>query len=161
MINHVVAYPPQPNCPTDPRLPAPAGLMHTATPSPYPNPNPNPGNYDITLDGLEPADLTLYQGPFDFGKYQLRLFADIDGMESGYADPLADYSMISVGNGSYMHSPQVTLFGDNICPNDVIEYNPWVLLPTFDEGMPGNDARDRIYSWDGPFTIEIEPVQIP
>ena len=117
--------------------------------------------YDITLDGLEPADLALYQDPLDFGKYQLRLFADIDGMESGYADPLADYNMIDAGNGSYMHFPQVTLFGDNICPNDVIEYNPWVLLPTFDETMPGNDARDRIYSWDGPFTIEIVPEQVP
>jgi hypothetical protein len=48
---------------------------------------------------------------------------------------------------------------DNICPYQVIEYDPWVLLPTFDESMPGNDARDRIYSWDGPFTIEIIPVQ--
>ena len=117
--------------------------------------------YNISLDGLEPQDVTFLQDPFDFGKYQLRLFADVDDIESGYALPLTDLNMIDSGNGSYVHFPQVTLFMDNVCPYQVIEYNPWVLLPAFDETMPGNDARDRIYSWDAPFTFEIVPTFIP
>jgi hypothetical protein len=42
-----------------------------------------------------------------------------------------------------------------VCPGDTIDYEPWVLLPAFDLSMDGNDARDRMYSWEGPFTIEI------
>lgn len=116
--------------------------------------------YDASVEGLEADELTFIQDPLEFGKYQLRLFADVDQVESGYAEPLWDFNMIDVGNGVYQHNPWVTLFMDNICPWQVIEYNPWVLLPAFDEAMPGNDARDRIYSWDGPFTIEIVPTVI-
>jgi hypothetical protein len=38
---------------------------------------------------------------------------------------------------------------------------PSVDTPTFDETLPSNDGRDRIYSSDGPFTIEIGPVLLP
>ncbi len=117
--------------------------------------------YDIQVDGLEAEDLVLLQDPAEFGMYQLRLFADIDGVGSGYATPLWDQNMAAAGGGSYVNALPITLFGDDICPWDVIEYDPWVLLPTFDPAMAGNDARDRIYSWDGPFTIEIVPVVLP
>ena len=118
-------------------------------------------SFNISIEGVEPAEMVLLEDALEFGKYQLRLFADIDGIESGYAQPLYDVYMIPTGNGTYIDAFGITLFMDNICPNQVIEYNPWVLLPTFDESMPGNDARDRIYSWDGPFTMEIVPEQFP
>lgn len=118
-------------------------------------------SFNISLEGVEPAEMVLAEDPLEFGRYQLRLFADIDGIESGYAQPLYDVYMTPTGNGTYIDAFGMTLFMDNICPNQVIEYNPWVLLPTFDESMPGNDARDRIYSWDGPFTMEIVPEQFP
>jgi len=118
-------------------------------------------NFGITIEGIEPEDLVQIQDPLEFGKYQLRLFADVDDVESGYAWPLIDAYLVSAGNGIYTDAFGFTLYMDNICPHQIIEYNPWALLPTFDENMPGNDARDRINSWGGPFTIEIVPVQLP
>ncbi len=115
--------------------------------------------FNISLDGVEPEEMVLLGDALEFGKYQLRLFADIDDVESGYAQPLFDAVMLPAGNGTYFSIGPMTLFMDNICPNQIIEYNPWVLLPAYDESMPGNDNRDRIYSWDGPFTIEIIPEQ--
>jgi len=118
-------------------------------------------SFNISVDGLEPRDLELIEDPLDFGKYQLRLFADLDKIESGFAAPLIDQNMIPTGNGSYIDANGMVLFMDDICPNQTIEYNPWILLPAFDPNMPGNDARDRVYSWDGPFVIEIIPTVIP
>ncbi len=117
--------------------------------------------FDFTVEGLEADDMTFLTSPTEFARHQLRLFADVDEMESGYATPVSDLTMISVGNGEYENFPVPPLYVDNVCPNQIIEYNPWVLLPAFDEDRPGNDARDRIYSWDGPFTIEIVPTQFP
>ena len=34
---------------------------------------------------------------------------------------------------------------------------PRAGLPAFDPARPGNDNRDRIYSWDGPFQVEVIP----
>ena len=116
--------------------------------------------YNITVEGLEPQEMVLLDDPLEFAKYQLRLFADVDNIESGYAVVLIDQTMVPVGNGVYADLFGINLFMDDICPDQIIEYNPWVLLPTFDENMPGNDSRDRIYSWDGPFVIEIVPVQL-
>ena len=116
-------------------------------------------NYDITLEGVEAEDLVLLPDPLEFGMYQLRLFADVDGVESGYAMALLDSNMVPAGNGAY--TAGVMLWADDICPWQVFEYNPWVLLPTFDESMSANGQRDRIYSWDGPFTIQIIPTPLP
>jgi hypothetical protein len=117
--------------------------------------------YNATVEGVTAEEMVLLEDPFQFGAYQLRLFADIDDVESGYAQPVWDgyFGMTSEGTWSDLFG--ITLFGNDICPYDVIEYNPWVLLPAFDEAMPGNDARDRMYSWEGPFTLEIDPILFP
>ena len=117
--------------------------------------------FSFVLEGTRPEEMALIQDPFDFGKYQLRLFADVDGVESGYAQPLYDLNTIYSGNGVWSDLLPITLAIPDACPYDVVEYQPWVLLPTFDEAMPGNDGRDRIYSWDGPFTIEVDPILLP
>jgi len=117
-------------------------------------------SYGITLAGLEPETLVPIVDPLEFGLYQLRLFADVDDVESGYAWPLTDQAMTGVGNGQYT-LPFVSLFMDDICPYQSLEYNPWVLLPAFDVNQGGNGQRDRIYSWDGPFMVTIDPTVLP
>ena len=44
---------------------------------------------------------------------------------------------------------------ENVCPNQMIEYRPKVLLPAFDPLMAGNDARDWFYSIEDPYMVTI------
>lgn len=118
-------------------------------------------NYSISVEGLEADDMTFIQDPLEFAKYQLRLFADVDNLESGFALPLTDLNMVETGDGIYTDSMGIMMAIDNICPFETVTYRPWVLLPAFDEAMPGNDGRDRMYSWDDPFTVEVIPTQLP
>lgn len=69
--------------------------------------------------------------------------------------------MIPTGNGTYVDSTGIMMLIHNICPFDSVEYRPWVLLPAFDEAMPEKPGRDRMYSWDGPWTVEVIPTQLP
>jgi hypothetical protein len=77
--------------------------------------------YNITVEGLEPQEMVLLGDPLEFAKYQLRLFADVDNIESGYAVVLIDQTMIPVGNGVYADLFGINLFMDDICPNQIIE----------------------------------------
>lgn len=118
--------------------------------------------YDATVAGLEARDLLFRDDVFEFATEQLRLFADKDDTLAEYALPLTDMNMTDLGGGAYAVTDlsgfgAVTLYVDDVCPYDIFEYNPWVLLPVFDPAMPGNDGRDRIYSWDGPFQYEVIP----
>ena len=113
--------------------------------------------YQATVDGLLTDDLVLRQDPNDFAVEQLRLFADADGEESGYALPLFTDNMTGLGDGAYSVLGGVTLFVDYACPGQVIEYEPWILLPAYDLTTGGIDSRDRMYSWEGPFSVEIVP----
>jgi hypothetical protein len=109
--------------------------------------------YDAVVEGLEPEDLVLRQDPYEFATENLRLFADVDGADSGYAEVLFTERMSDLGDGAYAFDPAVTLYANGICPGDMFEYTPWVLLPAFDPAMPENDARDRLYSWDPPWIV--------
>ena len=40
---------------------------------------------------------------------------------------------------------------------DLMTFDVQTLLPT----DTINDARDRMYSWEGPFTVEVEPTILP
>lgn len=126
----------------------------------------NPGSglstqFNFTIEGVRPEEIAFLTDPLEFAKYQLRLFADVDDVESGYAQPLTELNTIPVGDGVYTDLLPITLAIDGACPYDIVEYRPWVLLPTFDEAMPGNDGRDRMYAWDALFTIEVDPVLLP
>jgi hypothetical protein len=113
--------------------------------------------FPATVDGLLQADLVLRQDPTKFALEQFRLFADADGTESGYALPLFTDNVVGQGDGSYSVLGSATLYVDDVCPGDTVEYEPWVLLPAYDPNMGGIDARDRMYSWDGPFEVQLAP----
>jgi hypothetical protein len=118
-------------------------------------------SFSFTVEGVEPHEMTMFTDPQEFAWYQLRMFADQDGVESGYALPLTDTTTTPLGNGVWSDTLPFTLGMNDVCPYQSITYDPWVLLPAYDEDLPGNDGRDRMYSWDGPFTIFIDPAVLP
>lgn len=69
-----------------------------------------------------------------------------DGVESGYALPLTDMSTTPLGNGVWSDTLPFTLGMNDVCPYQSVTYDPWILLPAYDENLPGNDGRDRMYS---------------
>jgi hypothetical protein len=118
------------------------------------DPNPPTGVfvvYDILVEGVVPEDMVVRQDPGEFALEQLRLFADADGEGSGFAWPIWDLSASSTGDGQW-ESSGVPLAVAGVCPGDVVEYQPKVMLPAYDLSMGG--VRDFMYSINGPYPLE-------
>lgn len=45
---------------------------------------------------------------------------------------------------------------DGVCPGDVVEYLPKLMLPAYDPAAPGNDNRDFTYPLDGPYDLTFD-----
>ncbi len=110
--------------------------------------------FEVTMEGVTTDDLVLRQDPTDFALEQYRLWGDVDDVEQPYALPIWSGTTTSLGDGAYeVTMPQ--LFMDGVCPGQMIDYRPKVLLPAFDPIMSGNDARDWLYSLQAPYMLTI------
>jgi len=112
--------------------------------------------YDVIVDGVVSEDLVLRQDPLDFALEQLRLFADADDVESGYANPIFESPFVTnLADGKWLVSP-IQLYVNDVCPGDVVSYLPKLLLPAFDRAAGGIDNRDFSYPLDGPHDLTFD-----
>lgn len=120
--------------------------------------NPEVGvfvGFDVILEGFVPEDMALRTDPFEFAIQQLRVFADVDDEDSGYALPIIsndNTQLVDLGDGTWQ-SP-VTLYVPNVCPNDVVSYLPKLMLPAYDPNAGG--LRDFSYPVNGPWDLSFD-----
>lgn len=112
-------------------------------------------SYGVVAKGFEAEDLVLHQDPVEFALKTPRLFADADGVETGFAFPVTDQLATPLGDGAWQQSIALGLEG--VCPGQIVSYDPKLMLPAFDPDQPGNEARDFLYDWDGPFDVVVGP----
>jgi len=111
--------------------------------------------YDVTLEGFVPEDMALRTDPFEFVAEQLRVFADADGEDTGYALPIVSDNnpqLMNLGDGKWQSA--ATLYVPNVCPGDVVSYLPKLMLPAYDPTAPG--LRDFSYPVDGPWDLTFD-----